>query len=78
MSSGNPGQTSGYKFLGFILNPAPCCKNTGATETPKKTVDEIAREVIQGKWGNGQDRKNRLTQAGYDYSAVQHRVNELV
>lgn len=44
----------------------------------KKSVDEIAHEVIQGKWGNGTDRKNRLTNAGYDYSAVQKRVNELM
>lgn len=45
---------------------------------PEKTVDELAREVINGKWGNGTDRKNRLTAAGYDYSAVQKRVNELL
>lgn len=44
----------------------------------KKSIDEIAREVIQGKWGNGTDRKNRLTNAGYDYNAVQKRVNELM
>ena len=44
----------------------------------KKSVDEIAREVIHGKWGNGTDRKNRLTNAGYDYNAVQKRVNELM
>ena len=44
----------------------------------KKTVDELAREVIAGKWGNGSDRKKRLTDAGYDYSAVQKRVNELL
>lgn len=44
----------------------------------KKTVDEIAREVIRGLWGNGTDRKNRLTAAGYDYDAVQKRVNELL
>lgn len=49
-----------------------------ANTTPKKTVDELAREVISGKWGNGTDRKNRLTEAGYDYSAVQKRVNELL
>lgn len=42
----------------------------------KKTVDEIATEVIAGKWGNGVDRKNRLTAAGYDYDAVQKKVNE--
>lgn len=46
--------------------------------TAKKTVDEIAREVIDGKWGNGTDRKKRLTAAGYDYSAVQKKVNALL
>ncbi len=46
--------------------------------TTKKSIDEIAREVIQGKWSNGADRKNRLTNAGYDYNAVQKRVNELM
>lgn len=44
----------------------------------KKTVDELAREVINGKWGNGTDRKNRLTKAGFDYYAVQKRVNEIL
>ncbi len=52
--------------------------NGNAIYPAKKSVDEIAREVIQGKWGNGADRKNRLTNAGYDYSAVQKRVNELM
>lgn len=46
--------------------------------TSSKTIDELANEVIQGRWGNGQDRKNRLTAAGYDYNAVQQRVNELL
>ena len=45
---------------------------------PGKTVDELAREVIRGLWGNGTERKNRLTKAGYDYRAVQRRVNELL
>ena len=43
-----------------------------------KSVDELAREVIDAKWGNGEDRKKRLTEAGYDYSAVQKRVNEIL
>lgn len=47
------------------------------TTSSKKSVDEIAREVLQGLWGNGQDRKERITKASYDYSAVQKRVNEL-
>lgn len=43
-----------------------------------KSIDEIAKEVIAGKWGNGDDRKKRLTEAGYDYAAVQKRVNEML
>lgn len=44
---------------------------------PKRSVDELAREVLDGKWGNGTDRKTRLQAAGYDYAAVQVRVNAL-
>ena len=47
------------------------------TTTIRKTNEEIAQEVIAGKWGNGAERKARLTAAGYDYSAVQSTVNEL-
>lgn len=49
-----------------------------STQTATKSVDELAREVIRGNWGNGEERKRRLTEAGYDYSAVQKRVNELL
>lgn len=41
----------------------------------KKSVATLADEVIAGKWGAGQDRKNRLTKAGYDYNVVQKAVN---
>ena len=51
---------------------------TSEPQPQLKSIDEIAREVIQGKWGNGVDRKARLTQAGYDYLAVQTRVNALL
>ena len=44
----------------------------------KKSVDEVAREVIQGKWSNGAERKKRLTEAGYDYNEVQKCVNALM
>ena len=48
-------------------------------ETPAKpTVDELAQQVLDRKWGNGTERKRRLEAAGYDYEAVQKRVNELV
>lgn len=46
--------------------------------TKKKTNEEIAKEVILGKWGNGSTRKTKLTQAGYDYNAVQKIVNQLL
>lgn len=42
-----------------------------------KSADELAREVLQGKWGNGAERKKRLEAAGYDYAAVQKKVNQL-
>lgn len=41
-------------------------------------LDDVANEVIQGLWGNGQDRFENLTNAGYDAQAVQNRVNELL
>ena len=44
-------------------------------EPTKKSNDEIATEVINGNWGNGADRKNALTNAGYDYAAIQSIVN---
>ena len=43
-----------------------------------KTVDAIAKEVILGKWGNGAERRNRLTAAGYDYNTIQAKVNQLL
>ncbi len=52
-------------------------ENQVESEPILKSVDEIAKEVIQGKWGNGSERKRKLTVAGYDYSVVQARVNEL-
>lgn len=52
--------------------------NTAAVKpVPKKSNEEIAREVIEGKWGNGVERKSRLTAAGYDYAEVQKIVNKL-
>lgn len=45
---------------------------------PKKSVTEIAMEVIRGDWGNGDDRKNRLIKAGYDYYAVQKEVSKIL
>jgi LysM repeat protein len=70
-------EAAGYDYYAVqarvneILAPAPAPK-------PSKSVDDLAREVIRGDWGNGQERKDRLTAAGYDYSTVQARVNEML
>jgi LysM repeat protein len=45
------------------------------TQPQSKPIDQIANEVIAGQWGDGADRKKRLTDAGYDYNAVQNAVN---
>ena len=48
-------------------------------ETPNVSdIDTIAQEVIMGEWGNGDERKERLENSGYDYQAIQSRVNELL
>lgn len=58
---------AGLNHLGN--NPIP-------TPTPgKKSNEQIANEVIAGLWGNGQERYNRLTGAGYDYNTIQSIVN---
>lgn len=46
--------------------------------TPDKSIDEVAKEVINGKWGNGSERKKRLKAAGYNYKEVQSKVNEFL
>ena len=47
----------------------------GFKKTTKKSLDEVVKEVLDGEWGNGSERKKRLKAAGYDYAAVQDRVN---
>ena len=54
--------------------PAPAPK----AAAPQKSIDEIAKEVIKGNYGNGEERKKKLAAAGYDYAAVQKRVNEML
>lgn len=53
-------------------------KKVGTTASTKKDVMTVAKEVIAGKWGSGDDRKKKLTAAGYNYDTVQKKVNELL
>lgn len=77
-----------------ILNAQKACKpgysvfdssgnvvfsNIPKTTAPaKKTNTEVAKEVINGKWGNGTVRKQKLEAAGYNYSEIQRLVNQLL
>ena len=67
------------KFIrGFIC---PRYDTTGEVPTPsytKKSTEEIAKEVIAGRWGTGDTRRTALTNAGYDYATIQNKVNELL
>lgn len=68
------GATSGKKRFVAV-------RTTGGAEYLRlvgKTVEEIAREVIAGKWGNGAERKARLKAAGYDPDEVQRKVNDIL
>ena len=67
------------KIGGYDIDGDICFVDYAAKKpTVKKTVDELAHEVIDGKWSNGDERKKQLTAAGYDYYAVQKRVNEIL
>lgn len=49
----------------------------GSSAKEEKTVDEIAKEVVAGKWGNNPERRKKLEAAGYDYAKVQAAVNKI-
>ncbi len=83
--NGRWGLGNGYTFRGCIINPvigdvhyvAPVKPqpSTPSSDINNKSVDELAKEVINGKYGNGDERKNAL---GSRYSEVQAKVNELL
>lgn len=52
--------------------------DTPTSTTKKKSSEELAKEVVAGKWGNGNARKTALTKAGYDYKTIQSLVNKLL
>ena len=60
--------------MNYCLN----CEVNSEEITGKKSNEEIANEVIKGLWGNGEDRKNRLQNAGYDYQTIQNIVNNKI
>ena len=81
-NNGKWGIGANYTYRGCIVNPAigykPYEPAPTPTPTPDKSVDEVAREVIRGDWGNQPERQQRLEAVGYNYSEVQARVNEIL
>ena len=77
-NNGRWGMGNGYSFRGCIINPAIGDVHYVEPPKPTKTVEELANEVIAGAWGNGDERKQRLTDAGYNYDEVQAKVNEIL
>ena len=70
---------NGRNIRGFICPKYTTSEGVSTpTNTPVKSIEEVAEEVINGNWGNGDERKARLTQAGYDYQTVQDKVNEIL
>ena len=63
---------------GYDIDGDICFCKYAKPAPAKKTVEQLAREVIRGEWGNGQERKDRLTAAGYDYNAVQSLVDKIL
>lgn len=68
----------GWGYIRGFARPKYSGEGSSSTTIKKKTVDQIAQEVIQGAWGTGTARKSALTKAGYDYATVQARVNEIL
>ena len=75
----------GYKInfpSGTIYGWGEFCDGVRVVEytnvEPTKSIDEVAQEVIKGLWGNGQERATRLRNAGYSYTKVQNKVNEIL
>lgn len=69
-----------YKYNDWRISSYARPKYPSGENNPKKRQnnDDIAREVIAGEWGNGDARKKRLADAGYDPMAVQETVNRLI
>lgn len=82
-TGGKPGDQTGKEFLIRSYRNYPWTNvlryaaESQASGSGKKDVTTVAKEVLAGTWGNGDERKNRLTAAGYDYAAVQAEVNRL-
>ena len=81
---GNKSNTVGYrdiavngKYIRGFITPYYAATTTPQPST-KKSIEEIAKEVYLGEWGNGKERQSALENAGYNYQEVQEAVNTLI
>lgn len=77
-SSGKVDGVSGNCDMNYLYNEDIIKKSGSIDNSDKKSIDELAEEVIAGKWDNNEARKEALEKAGYDYDTVQDRVNEIL
>lgn len=73
-------EAAGYNYTAVqnAVNAKLGAKSNTPTRRPGPSLDDVARAVIRGDYGNGEERRRRLTAAGYNYNAVQARVNQLL
>lgn len=71
-------KNAGYDHVEVQAKVNELLKGKEPAKPSKRPNEEIAREVIKGKWGNGVERIERLKAAGYDYNAIQKIVNKLL
>ena len=71
------GYATSYTYVNTNKKIIEQCNLKQFDEKPAvtKSIDDVVKEVIQGKWGNGAERKRRLTEAGYNYAEIQKKVN---
>lgn len=74
----NDGYASSSTYVDSVMKIVTSYNLTSYDGKISKSLEEIAKEVIIGKWGNGNERKKALTKAGYDYTTIQSLVNKLL
>lgn len=74
----NDGYATSSTYVDSVMKIVTSYNLTSYDSKISKSLEEIAKEVIIGKWGNGNERKKALTKAGYDYTTIQSLVNKLL
>ncbi len=69
---------SGYTTQITLRKALPTDNQSEVRSTGESDIDELARQVIRGDWGNGEERRKKLAEAGHDFDTVQARVNQLL